>query len=202
MPLAPASLHRPNPFHFVPAIHPAPAPVTLPPNDQLHPSSRFSSPSNPHVSAPLSAPVTVERFLGFGWSSAGVLQCCSGVRKALPQSVLVNSARGFSWACAWVPALGSGACRALTQSVLVKRVAPALVHCAPAFDLRLRVEWWPENGSAKRVHGLGSAVTGLVRQARQIVLVKSFSSPCNAPLPPFCEPLGGSALNGWGASHA
>ncbi len=202
MPLAFAPPLPPNPFDFPPATYPATAPVTLPPNDQHHPSSRFSPPSNPHVSAPLSALVTVERFLGFGWSSAGVLQCCSGVRKALPQSVLVNSARGFWRSSAGSPALALLALKAPSHSVLVKRAAPALVHCAPAFELRLGVERWPENGSAKRVLGLESAVTGLVQQARQIVLVESFSSPCNAPLPPFCEPLGGSALNGWGASHA
>jgi hypothetical protein len=202
MPLAFAPPLPPNPFRPPPATHPAKHPVTLLPNDQPRARFRNGSPSNPHVPAPLSPPVSADRFLGFGWSSAGVLQCCSGSRKALPQPVLVNSARGFSWACGWVPALGSGAWKALTQSVLVKRVAQALVHCAPAFDLRLGVECWPENGSAKRVLGLGSAVTGLVRQARRIVLVESFSSPCNAPLPPFCDPLGGSALNGWATSHA
>lgn len=202
MPLAPASLHRPNPFHFVPAIHPAPAPVTLPPNDQNPASIRIINPVIPYVSMPLSPPVSLERFLGFGWSGAGVLQCCSGVRKALPQSFLVNFARGLWRSSAGSPALALLALKALSHSVLVKRAAPAPVHCAPAFELRLGVECWPENGSAKRVDGLGSAVTGLVQQARQIVLGESFSSPCYAPLPPFCEPLGGSALNGWGASHA
>ncbi len=202
MPLAFAPPLPSNPFRFPPANHPAPAPVTLVTYNQRRPSVRNSTPDSPHVPAPLSPPVSADRFLGFGWSGAGVLQCCSGVRKALPQSVLVNSARVFSWACAWVPALGASAWKALTQSVLVKRVAQALVHCAPAFDLRLGVECWLEKGSAKRVLGWGSAVTGLVRQARRIVLVESFSSPCNAPLPPLCDPLGGSALNGWGTSHA
>jgi len=202
MPLAFAPPLPPNPFRFPPATHPAKHPGTLLPNDQPRARFRNGSPSNPHVPASLSPSISVERFLGFGMARAGVRTRCSGVRKALPPSVLVNSARGFGWSSAWVPALGSGAWRALTQSVLVKRAAPALVHCAPAFDLRLGVECWPENGSAKRVLGLRSAVTGLVQQAWQIVLVESFSSPCNAPLPPFCEPLGGSALSGWGTSHA
>jgi len=202
MPLAPTSLHRPNPFHFPPAVHPAQHPFTLLSNDQPPASFRISNTDSPHVPASLSPSISVERFLGFGMACAGVRTRCSGVRKALPPSVLVNSARGFGWSSAWVPAVGSGAWRALTQSVLVKRAAPALVHCAPAFDLRLGVECWPENGSAKRVLCLRSALTGLVQQAWQIVLVESFSSPCNAPLPPFCEPLGGSALSGWGTSHA
>lgn len=202
MPLATASLHPPQPFHFVPAIHPAQHPVTLLPNDQHPAPFRISNYVSPHVPAPLSPPVSADRFLGFGRSSAGVLQCCSGVRKALPQSVLVNSARGFSWACAWVAALCSGALKALTRSVLVKLVAQVLVHCAPAFDQCVGVQCWPGNGSVKRVLGLGSAVARDIRQARQIVLVKSFSGFCNAPMPPLCDPGARSALNGLGTSHA
>lgn len=193
---------RPSPFRFPPVTHPAKHPVTLLPNDQPRAHFRNGFPSNPHVPAPLSPPVSADRFLGFGWSSAGVLQCCSGVRKALPQSVLANSARGLWRSSAGSSALGLVARKALSLSVLVKRVAQVLVHCAPAFDQRVGAQCWLGNGSVKRVLGLGSAVTGLVRQARRIVLVESFSSPCNAPLPPCCDPRGGSALNGWGTSHA
>jgi hypothetical protein len=192
----------PSPFRFPPATHPAKHPVTLLPNDQPRAHFRNGFPSNPHVPAPLSPPVSADRFLWFGWSSAGVLQRCSGVRKALPQSVLVKSVWGFWRSCAAVPALGLGAWKALTQSVLVKLVAQVLVYCAPAFDQRVGVPCWPGNGSVKRVLGLGSAVAGENRLARQIVLVKSLSSACNAPLPTFCDPGAGSDLRDWGASHA
>lgn len=202
MPIAFAPTLPPNPFRSPPATHPAKHPVTLLPNDQPHAHFRDGTPSNPHVPAPLSPPVSADRFLGFGWSSAGVLKCCSFVRKALPQSVLANSARGLWRSSAGSSAIGLFGRKALSHSVLVKRVAQVLVHCAPAFDQRLAVECCPENGSAKRVLGLGWAVAGEVRQAQQIVLVKSFSSPCNAPLPPSCDPGAGSGLNGFGDSHA
>lgn len=202
MPLATASLRPPQPFHFVPAIHPAQHPVTLFPNDQHPTPSRNSSPSSPHVPAPLSPLVSAERFLGFWMACAGIRTRCSGVRKALTPSVLVNSAWGFCGSCAAVLAFGSGARNAVSHSVSVKRVALALVHFAPAFDQRLGVQCWPWNGSAKRVLGLGSAVARDIRQARQIVLVKSFSGFCDAPLPPLCDPGARSALNGLGASHA
>lgn len=192
----------PNPFRFPPATHPAKHPVTLFPNDQQRPSFRNSNPDIPHVPASLSPPVSADRFIGFGMPCAGVWTRCWGVRKALTSSLLVNSAWGFSWACAWVPALGSGAWKALTQSVLVKLVAQVLVHCAPAFDQRVGVQCWLGSGSVKRVLGLGSAVAGEIRLARQIVLVKSFSSACNAPLPPSCDPGAGSGLNSLGVSHA
>jgi len=202
MPTAFAPPLPPNPFRFPPATHPAKHPVSLLPNDQPHAHFRNGPPSNPHVPAPLSPPVSADRFLGFGWSSAGVLQCCSGVRKALPQSVLVNAARGLWRSSAWSSALGLVARKALSHSVLVKRVAQTLVHRASAFDQRLEVQSCPENASAKRVLGLRSGIAGEVRQARQIVLVKSFSSTCYAPLPPSCDPGASSGLNGFGASHA
>ena len=202
MPLAFAPPLPPNPFRPGPATHPAPAPVTLFPNDQQRPSFRNSNPDIPHVPAPRSPPVSADRFLGFGLACAGVWTRCSGVRKALTSSVLVNSAWGFGWSSAGIPALGSAALKALSHSVLVKRIATALVHCAPAFDQRVEVQCWPGSGSAKRALGLGSAVVGEIRLARQIVLVKSFSSPCNASLPPSCDPGAGSGLNGFGVSHA
>lgn len=202
MPIAFAPPLPPNPFRFPPATHPAKHPVTLLPNDQPRARFRNGSPSNPHVPAPLSPPVSADRFLGFGWSSEGGWTRCSGVWKALPQSVLVNSPRRLWRPSAGSSALGLLARKALTHSVLVKRVAKVLVHCAPAFDQRIGVQCWPGNGSVKRVLGLASAVAWKNRLARQIVLVRSFSSACNAPLPTFCDPGAGSDLHGWGASHA
>lgn len=204
MPLAFAPPLPPNPFRFAPAIHPAQHHVTLLPNDQHRHSIRNSFPFSPYVPAPLSPPVSADRFLGFGWSSAGVLPCFSGFRKPLTPSALVNSAWRFGWSSAGIPALGSGALKALSHSVLVKRIAPALVHGAAAFDQRVEVQCWPGSGSAKRALGLGSAVVGEIRLARQMVLVKSFSSACNAPQPPSCDPGAGagSGLNGLGVSHA
>ncbi len=202
MPLATDSLHPPQPFHFVPAIHPAQHPVTLLPNDQHPTPSLNRSPSNPHVPAPLSPLVSAERFLGFWMACAGIRTHCSGVRKALTPSVLVNSAWGFWRSCAAVLAFGSGAWKAVSHSVSVKRAALALVHSAPASDQRLGVQCWPWNGSAKRVLGLGSAVARDIRQARQIVLVKSFSGFCNAPLPLLCDPGARSELNDSGVRRA
>jgi hypothetical protein len=202
MPLAFAPPLPPNPFRLAPATHPAPAPFTLLPDDQHRPSFRHCTPDSPHALASLSPPVSADRFLGFGLSSAGVWTRCSGVRKALTSSVLVNSAWGFGWSSAGIPALGSGALKALSHSVLVKRIAPALVHGAAAFDQRVEVQCWPGSGSAKRALGLGSAVVGEIRLARQMVLVRSFSSACNAPLHPSCDPGAGSGLNGLGVSHA
>ena len=202
MPLVTASLHPPQPFHFVPAIHPAQHPVTLLPNDQHPAPFRISNPVSPHTSAPLSPPVSADRFLGFWMPCAGARTRCSGVRRALTPSVLVNSAWGFWRSCAAVLAFGSGAWKAVSHSVSVKRVAQALVHFAPAIDQRLGVQRWPWNGSAKRVLGLGSAVARYIRQARKIVLVKCFSGFCNAPLPPLCDPGARSALNGSGVRRA
>ncbi len=202
MPLAFAPPLPPNPFRFPPATHPAKHPGTLLPNDQPRARFRNGSPSNPHVPAPLSPPVSADRFLGFWWSSEGGWTRCSGVWKALPQSVLVNSPRRLWRPSAGSSALGLLARKALSHSVLVKRVAKVLVHCAPAFDQRIGVQCWPGNGSVKRVLGLGSAVAGENRLARQIVLVKSFSSACNAPLPTFYDPGAGFALTEWGVFDA
>lgn len=94
MPLATASLHPPQPFHFVPAIHPAQHPVTLLPNDQHPAPFRITNPVSPHTSAPLSPPVSADRFLGFWMPCAVARTRCSGVRRALTPSVLVNSAWG------------------------------------------------------------------------------------------------------------
>lgn len=197
MPLAFAPPLPPKPFRFAPATHPAPAPVTLLTYDQRRPSFRYCNPDSPHASVSL-FPVSADRFLGFGIPCAEVRTRCSGVRKAVTSSVLVNSAWGLGWSSAGIPELGSAALKALSHSVLVKRIAQALVHCAPAFDLRLGVECCPENGSAKRALGLGSAVVGGFRLAWQSVLVKSFSSPCPAPVPMSGNPSAGSSLKCWG----
>lgn len=202
MPFAPAPLHPLKTFSQHPAPLSTPAPVTLLPNYQSPASFRNSSPFNPHVPATPVTPVFVERFLGCWLACAGVLLCCSGVRKALTPSVLVNSSWGFGWSSAGVSAVCLGALKALTQAVLVKRPVLASVRCTSDFDQRVEVQCWPGTGSAKRALGFCWAVAGGVRQARQSVLVKSFSGSCSAPPPPFCVLGAGSALNGLGASHA
>lgn len=143
----------PNAFRLAPATHPAPARVTLLTYDQRGPSFCNRDPDSPHVPAPPVTPVSVERFLGVWLACAGVLQCCSGVRKALTPSVLVNSSWGFGWTSAGVSALCLGALKALTQAALVKRLVLASVRCTSAFDQRVEVQCWPGTGSAKRALG-------------------------------------------------
>lgn len=201
MPLAPATPRRSKKFS------PAPA-ASLPTNPAPHLSTDAAPPISeirdrrfPHAPA-LSPFVLVKRTPAWDRVSGWVQSRCGGVRKALPPSVLVNSAWGFWRASAGVPGFGSVALKALSQSVLVKRDALASVHCAPVFDQRLGVQCWARNGSGKRTLGFGSAVAGVARQARQSVLVKSFSGSCNAPLPPFCDPGARLTLNGWGLFRA
>jgi len=201
MPLTPATLSRSKKFSPAPAAFLPTQPAPHPPTDSAPPVSEIGDRRFPHAPA-LSQFVLVKRTPAWDRVSGWVQSRSSGVRKDLSPSVLVNSAWGLWRSSAGSSALGLVAREALSHSVLVKRVVQVLVHCAPAFELRLAVECCPENGSAKRVLGLGWAVTGLVRQARRIVLVESFSSPCNAPLPTFCDPGAGSDLRDWGASHA
>lgn len=201
MPLAPATPSRSKKFLPAPAAslptQPAPhlptdsAPLALEIRDRRFPHSRD-----------LSLSVLVKRRPAWDRVSGWVQSRCPGVPKALSPSVLVNSAWGFGWSSAGVLALGSHTLETLTPSVLVKRADLALVRCPPSFDQRLAVQCWAGNGSGKQVLGFGSAVAGEVRQARQSVLVKSFSGSCNAPLPPFRDPCAGGGLSGWGVSHA
>ncbi len=201
MPLTPATLSRskkfsPSPAAFLPT-QPAPhlptdsAPLALEIGDRRFPRSR---------ALPLFA--LVKRRPAWDRVSGWVQSRCPGVPKALSPSVLVNSAWGFGWSSAGVLALGSHTLETLTPSVLVKPSDLALVRCPPAFDQRLAVQCWAGNGLGKQVLGFGSAVAGVVRQARQSVLVKSFSGSCNAPLPPFCDPGARLTLNGWGVFRA
>lgn len=201
MPLTPATPSRSKKFSPAPAAslptQPAPhlptdsAPLALEIRDRRFPHSRD-----------LSLSVLVKRRPAWDRVSGWVQSRCPGVPKALSPSVLVNSAWGFGWSSAGVLALGSHTLETLTPSVLVKPSDLALVRCPPAFDQRLGVQCWAGNGSGKRALGFGSAVAGVVRQARQSVLVKSFSGSCNAPLPPFCDPSARPTQNGWGVFRA
>lgn len=197
MPLTPATPSRSKKFSPAPVAclptHPAPHLST----DAAPPVSEIGDRRFPHAPA-LSQFVLVKRRPAWDRVSGWVQSRCSGVLKALPPSVLVNFARGFWRTTAGAIGFGSGAWKALTPSVLVKRVASVEVHCPPVFDQRLGGQCWSGNVSGKRALGFGSAVAGKVRQARQSVLVKSFSNSCNAPLPLFCDPVAGPALNGWG----
>ena len=201
MPPAPATLSRSKKFSPAPAAFLPTQPAPHLPTDSAPPVSEIGDRRSPHSRA-LPLFVLVKRWSAWDRVSGWVQSRCGGVRKALPPSVLVNSAWGFWRASAGVPGFGSVALKALSQSVLVKRDALASVHCAPVFDQRLGVQCWAGNGSGKRALGFGSAVAGVVRQARQSVLVKSFSGSCNAPLPPFSDPGARLTLNGWGVFRA
>lgn len=182
MPLAPATPRRSKKFSPTPAASLPTQPAPHLPTDSAPPVSEIGDRRFPH-SRPPPQFVLVKRRRAWDRVSGWFQSRCSGVRKALSPSVLVNSAWGFGWSSAGVLALGSHALETLTPSVLVKRADLALVRCPPAFDQRLRVECWPGNGSEKRVVGLRSAVVGTVRQARKSVLAKSFSGSCAPPLP-------------------
>lgn len=201
MPLAPATLSPSEKFLPAPAAFLPTQPAPHPPTDSAPPVSEIGDRRFPH-SRPPPQFVLVKRRRAWDRVSGWFQSRCSGVRKALSPSVLVNSAWGFGWSSAGVLALGSHALETLTPSVLVKRADLALVRCPRAFDQRLAVQCWAGNGSGKQVQGFGSAVAGVVRQARQGALVKSFSGFCNAPLPPFRDPVAGPALNGWGVFRA
>lgn len=201
MPLALASLHPLKKFSPAPAAFLPTQPAPHPPTDSAPPVSEIGDRRFPH-SRPPPQFVLVKRRRAWDRVSGWVQSRSSGVRKDLSPSVLVNSAWGFGWSSAGVLALGSHTLETLTPSVLVKRSDLALVRCPPAFDQRLGVQCWAGNRSGKQVMGFGSAVAGEVRQARHSVLVKSFSGFCNAPLPPFRDPVAGPALNGWGVFRA
>lgn len=201
MPPAPATLSRSKKFSPAPAASLPTQPAPHLPTDSVPPVSEIGDRHFPH-SRPLPQFVLVKRTPAWDRVSGWVQSRCSGVRKALSPSVLVNSAWGFGWWSAGVFAFLSGAWKALSQSVLVKRADLALVRCPRAFDQRLAVQCWAGNGSGKQVQGFGSAVAGEVRQARHSVLVKSFSGSCNAPLPPFCDPGARPTQNDWGVFRA
>lgn len=201
MPPALTTLSRSKKFSPSPAAFLPTQPAPHLPTDSAPPVSEIGDRRFPRSRAlPLFA--LVKRRPAWDPVSGWVQSRCGGVRKALPPSVLVNSAWGFWRASAGVPGFGSVALKALSQSVLVKRADLALIRCPPAFDQRLAVQCWAGNGLGKQVLGFGSAVAGVVRQARQSVLVKSFSGSCNAPLPPFCDPGARLTLNGWGVFRA
>lgn len=201
MPLTPAMPRRSKKFSPVPAASLPTQPAPHVPTDSAPPASEIGDRRFPH-SRPLPRFVLVKRRPAWDPVSGWVESRCRGVRKAMPLPVLVNPAWAFLRSCAGVLASVSGAWKALSQSALVKRTDLALVRCPPAFDQRLAIQCWAGNGLGKQVLGFGSAVAGEVRQARQSVLVKSFSGSCNAPLPPFCDPCAGDRLNGWGVFRA
>lgn len=201
MPLTPATLSPSEKFAPAPVASLPTHPVSLLLPRPARPVSEIGDRRFPQSRAlPLFA--LVKRRPAWDPVSGWVQSRCRGVRKALSPFVLVNSAWGFGWWSAGVLASLSGAWKALSQSVLVKRADLALIRCPPAFDQRLAVQCWAGNGLGKQVLGFGSAVAGEVRQARQSVLVKSFSGSGNDPLPPFRDPCAGGGLSGWGVSHA
>lgn len=187
MPLAPALLLPLNPFHPAPVPLLPHTPVTLFPNDQRPPRTRNQISTNVHASALLSRSKIGPRLLGFGSASAGVFRRTAARFLPASQSVLVKRMTaefGFSWA-------GSGSLLSPVSFVLVgDSSSGSRGHCFPFL------------GEAKRVLGLRWAGAGVLRKAGQIVLVKSFSSPCTrVTAPASAWPMRGG-LNGSGVCRA
>jgi len=187
MPLAPASLLPLNPFHPAPVPLLPHTPVTLFPNDQRPHQTRNQISTNVHAFAPLSRSKQGQRLLGFG-SACAVLSrraaalflpaSPSGLVKRMPGSF------GFSWAG------------------FASLLAPVSFGLTGDSSSGSRGHCFPFLGEAKRVLGLRWAGAGVLRNAGQIVLVKSFSSPgTRVTAPASAGPMRGG-LNGSGVCRA
>ncbi len=136
---------------------------------------------------------------------------------ALPLFVLVKRRPAMDPASGGVESGRRGAQRTFSPSVLVKRVGPPSVFLASIFTKphcptrvsetlpaaqRARGHWWSWRHAGTKGRTCWARMAGQLKEARQIVLVKSFSSPCNAPLRLFGNPDAVAALNGWRTSYA
>jgi len=187
MPLAPATLHLPKRVAPAPAAHLPTRPVTQPSPYPAHLPARNQTRSPAHAPAPLTPFVLVKRRQGLGHACAGMAMHCRGALKALPTSVLVKRVLGRS-----VFLAGASA----------SRVTPTCVAWTHATGHRVEAQCWTRWLEGKRLAGFREAVARPLRKARLIVLVKSFSSPCPAPLPQQRLPGVGLALSGWGLCRA
>lgn len=187
MPLTPASLHPPKRFAPAPAAHLPHRRVSLLSPYPAHLPARNQTRSPAHSPAPPTPFVLVKRRQGLGHACAGMTMHYRDALKALPTSVLVKRVLGRS-----VFLAGASA----------SRVTPTCVAWIHAIGHRVEAQCWTRWLEGKRLAGFREAVARPLRKARQIVLVKSFSSPCPAPLPQQRLPGVGLALSGWGVCRA
>jgi len=186
MPPATATLHPPKRFASAPSPLPH-APASLFPNDQRPHQTRNQISTNAHASAPLSRSKTGPRLLAFGSVCARGFHLPAAPFLPASLSVLVKRMTaefGFSWA---------GFASLLT---------PVSFGLTGDSSCGSRGHCFPFLGEAKRVLGLRWAGAGVLRKAGQIVLVKSFSSPCTrVTAPAFAWPIS-DGLNGSGVCRA
>lgn len=181
MPLATATLHPPKRCASAPAPLPH-TPVTLFHNDQRPHQTRNQISSNSHASVPLTSFVLVKQEQRLSHPLAGFPMRRRVSQKALPSSVLVKRVLGPSVVLDDVSALG---------------IPPTCVAWTRAIGHRVGALFWMRWLERKRLAGFREAAVGALRKAQQIVLVKSFSSPCPAPLLQQRFPGRGLATNEW-----
>ena len=131
-----------------------------------------------------------------------------------PPFVLVKRAQGLGHGCARAAGLPQDAQESLPTSVLVKRAGVLSVLLQGFLELRSSRVSVPESHHlAQRreghwrafchlpVRGLGNWLPGarMLPEARQVVLVRSFSSHCRAPLIALSSRGAKAVLNGVGA---
>lgn len=186
MPLAPTTRSRSKKFSLAPAaaLPAQPAPLFFP--DLAPAVSEIGDHRFPHAPAILLF-VLVKRKPAWDPVSGWVQSHCRGAQKTLRPSVLVRRVVSASVFRAWVVA---------------KPCYPARVSETLAPAQRAKGHWW----AWRQVGGLGrtcwARMAGQLTEGRQIVLVKSFSSACSAPLPVSGNRCAGFALNEWGGFHA
>lgn len=167
------------PFLNRPVTKPSPYPAHLPARNQTRPPA--------HAPAPFTSFVLVKRRQGLGHACAEVTMRCLGALKALPKSVLVKRLDALS---------------IFLGAVSAPRVTPTCVAWTHATGHRVEAQCWTRWLEGKRLAGFREAVARPLRKARRIVLVKSSSGPCPAPLPQQRLPGVGLALSGRGLCRA
>jgi hypothetical protein len=187
MPLATASLHPPKRFAPAPAPLTHTRPVTLSSPHPANLSLRYKTRVPTHAAAPLAPFVLVKQEQHLGHARAGFSMRCRGSQKALPTSVLVKRVLGPS---------------IFLAGAFSSRVTQSCVSWTHAIGQRVGPQCGTRRDTEKRIPGCREAVAGMPCKARQFVLVKSFSSPCPAPLLQRCLPGVGLTLNGWGVCRA
>lgn len=187
MPLALTSLRSPKVFAPAPAAHPLDRLATLssPPSAALSVRNQTRSPSR--APDPLSPFVLVKRRHELRHACAGVTMRCRDSLKALSSSVLVKQVLGRS---------------VFLVGVSASRVTPSCVPWTRAIGPHVEGHCGAPRDTEGRILGCREAVAWMPCKPRQLVLVKSFSSLCPAPLLQRRLPGVGLALNGWGVCRA
>ncbi len=186
MPLTPATLSRSKKLSPAPAASLPTQPASLLLHRPASPASEIGDRRFPHSPA-LPLFVLVKRRQALDAASGSVQSRCRGAQEPFPPFVLVKRV---------------GAASVLLTSVFTKLFFPIRVSETLAPAQRVRGHWWALRQAGTLGRMCWARIAGQFSGARQIVLVKSFSSACNAPLPTLCDPGAGSDLNGRGASHA